>query len=202
MKRILLFSLFIACILLLSSCAQSYYALSPEKTTYIASNNLNDINLHYRYDILNESGNRKLSKKEKKQNIKIVAVKIINNTDHIINIGNNAAFFSGNTLIYPMDAISIRNNIKQSVPSYLWYLLLSPLTFSFNGSDPAPIGLLLGPGIAGGNMLVAGTANKSFYNELTKYDILNRDIQVGETVYGIVGFRDLDYVPLSIRLIE
>ncbi len=132
--------------------------------------------------------------------MKLVAVKITNNTDRIINIGNNAAFYTGKTMIYPMDVLSIENCLKQSVPSYLFYLLLTPLTFSFNGSDPMPVGLILGPLITGGNMLSAASANANLYNELMQYDILNRDIQVGETVFGLIGFKYLDYAPLTIKL--
>lgn len=189
-------------IFLFSGCAQSYYALNPPKIIYTASNNLEDISLNYRYDILSEKGNRKISKKERKNNVKLVAVKITNNTDKVINIGKNAAFFSGSSLIYPMDAISTRNNLKQSVPSHLLYLLLSPLTLSVNGSNPVPIGLILGPVISGGNMIVAANANNNFYKELVQYDILYRDIQPGETVFGLVGFRNLDYTPLTIKLLK
>ena len=140
------------------------------------------------------------AKKERKNNIKLVAVKITNNTDKVINLGTNAAFFVGNSMIVPMDVNSIKNRLKQSVPSHLFYLLLTPLTFTFNNSKPLPVGLILGPALSGGNMLVAGNANKKFYEELLQYDILNRDIQKGETVYGLVGFRNLDFSPLTIKI--
>ena len=202
MRKIIHFSLMLTFIFLLSGCAQSYYALDPTKSTYPASNNFEEITLNYRYDILSEKGNKKISKKERQNHIKLVAVKITNNTDKVINIGSNAAFFSGNSMITPMDAMSIKNNLKQSVPSHLLYLLLTPLTFSINESNPLPVGLILGPAISGGNMLVAGNANKKLNNELVQYDILNRDIQVGETVFGLVGFRNLDYIPLTIKQIK
>lgn len=192
----------LAFIFLFGGCAQSYYALNPTKIAYTASNNLEDITLNYRYDILSEKGNKKISRKERKHNVKLVAVKITNNTDTVINIGNNAAFFSGNSITYPMDAISTKNSLKQSVPSHLFYLLLSPLTLSVNGSNPFPIGLILGPAISGGNMLVAASANNNLYKDLVQYDILFRDIQPGETVFGLVGFRNLDYAPLTIKLIK
>lgn len=194
--------LMLAFIFLFSGCAQSYYALNPAKITYITSNNLEDITLNYHYDILREKGNTKISNKERKHNIKLVAVKITNNTDKVINIGTNAAFFCNNTLIFPLDAISTKNELKQSVPSHLLYLLLTPLTFSFNGSNAIPVGLFLGPIISGGNMLAASSANKNLYKELVQYDILYRDIQPNETVFGLVGFRNLDYAPLTIKLIK
>lgn len=119
-----------------------------------------------------------------------------------MNISKNAAFYNGNVILYPLDALTTRNALKQSVPSHLLYLLLSPLTLSVNGSDPFPVGLILGPAISGGNMIAAGSANKDFYNELSQYDILYRDINPGETVYGLVGFSNMNYAPLSIKLIE
>lgn len=202
MRKFIHSSLMLAFIFLFGGCAQSYYALNPTKIAYTASNNLEDITLNYRYDILGEKGNKKISKKERKHNVKLVAVKITNNTDTVINIGNNAAFFSGNSITYPMDAIATKNSLKQSVPSHLFYLLLSPLTLSVNGSNPFPIGLILGPAISGGNMLVAASANNNLYKNLVQYDILYRDIQPGETVFGLVGFRNLDYSPLTVKLIK
>jgi hypothetical protein len=111
-------------------------------------------------------------------------------------------FFSGGSKIFPLDAISLKNNIKQSLPSQLFYLLLSPLNLTLNNNDPIPIGYLLGPAISGTNIVVAGKANKNFYKELQQNDILYRDIRVGETVYGLVGFQNLDYAPLTIKLIK
>lgn len=202
MRKFIHYGLMLALIFLLSGCAQSYYALNPRRLTYTASNNLEDIKLDYRYNILSETGNKKMSKKERKHNVKLVAVKITNNTDNVITIGKNAAFFSGNSMIYPMDALTTKNSLKQSVPSHLFYLLLTPLTFSVNGSKPFPIGLILGPVISGGNMLAAGGANNKLYKELTEYDLLFRNIEPGETVCGLVGFKNLDYAPLTVRLIQ
>ncbi|MDD4970609.1 MAG: hypothetical protein PHT07_14380 [Paludibacter sp.] len=202
MRKFLHCSLLLAFIFLFTGCAQSYYAINPPKIVYTSSNNLEDITLNYHYDVLREKGNNKISKKEKKNNVKLVAIKITNNTDKVINIGNNAAFYNGSTMIFPMDLISTKNALKQSVPGYLFYLLMTPLTLSINNSKPYPIGLILGPLLTGGNMLAAGSANESLNKELVKYDILYRDIQPGETVFGLVGFRNMDYAPLTIKLIK
>lgn len=202
MRKNLFFGVLLTIIFMLGGCAQSYYPVNATRLSYSASSDFEDINLQYRYDIMNEKGNSKLAKKEKRHNIKLVAVKVTNNSAHVINIGSNAAFFSGNTIVYPLDAISIRSKLRQSVPSHLWYLLLTPLTFSVNNSNPVPIGLILGPAISGGNMITAGSANKKFFNELMDYDIMHRDIRPGETVYGLVGFKNMDYTPLTIKLIR
>lgn len=192
----------LAVVIILGSCAQNYYYIQPPKLNYTASNDLQDVKLNYRYDVLREAGNKKISKRERKNKLKLVAVRITNNTDKIINIGDNAAFYSGNTAIYPIDAISLKFSLKQSIPAYLLYLLMSPVTLSINYSKPIPIGLIAGPIIAGGNMLTASRANNKMYNELVQYDIMHLNIPPGETVYGLVGFRNIDYAPLTVKLIK
>lgn len=106
-----------------------------------------------------------------------------------------------------MDPMSIKNSIKQIVPAYLPYLLLSFLNLYVtkveNGvptTEYYRIGLILGPGITIGNMAVAGGANEDMLKELNNYNILNRDIQKGETVYGIIGFSMTGYRPISLQL--
>lgn len=202
MKKIIYATLFCAVMLLLGSCAQGYTSLNPQRMNYSSYNTLEDIQLCYRYDVLLEKGNTKMSKKEKKNNLKLLAVKITNNTSQTIRIGDNAAFYSGNTMVYPLDAISIKSSIRQSVPSYLWYLLFTPLTVTVNNTNTYRVGYLLGPLLTGGNMLRAADSNKKFYDELQIYDIMSQDIKPNETVYGLVGFRGIDYAPLTIKLIN
>lgn len=109
-----------------------------------------------------------------------------------------------------MDPKAVHTALKQIVPGYLPYLILTALTLNitkpndYGGytTDVYPIGFAVGPGITFGNMLVAGTANKNMLNELYNYNILSRDIPKGETVYGIIGVRDLGYIPISVRLKE
>ena len=202
MKKFIYNSILLAIIILFTSCAQSYYAINPTRIVYTASNNLEGISLDYRYDILNEKGNSKMSKKERSFDVKLVAMRITNNTSKVINIGNNAAFFSGNTAIYPLDVFSTERFLNQSAASHLFYLLLTPLTLTVSGASPVPIGLILGPAISVGNMLVASKANNDFNQELLQNDVLFLDIKPGETVYGLVGFKNIDFAPLSLKFIK
>lgn len=202
MNKSILYSLVTVIILTVSGCAQRYYAIEPSRFVYTTSNDTGAITLNYKYDVVHERKNTKMWKKEMKYNIKLVAVKITNNTDKVVSIGNNIAFYNGSSQVYPIDQIAVKDYLKQSVPSHLWYLLLSPITLTINGSSPIPIGLILGPGISLGNMLVASNANKKFSNELIQYDIINKEINPGETVYGLVGFRNLEYGTLSLKLIK
>ena len=94
---------------------------------------------------------------------------------------------------------------------YLLFLLLTPLNLNIynnssngygtevNNSHSYPIGLVIGPGISIGNMVVASTANTNFYNELLSFTI-SRDIENGQTIYCLIGFRDIGYEPLNLKL--
>jgi hypothetical protein len=49
------------------------------------------------------------------------------------------------------------------------------------------------------NMIVAGTANKSFKEEIEQYNIY-RQVHDGETIYALVAFRDIGKDEISLRL--
>lgn len=197
----------IIAIVLLYSCASTYKTISPERLNY-TSNNLDDgILFSYKYDALFESRNKKYAKHEEKENIKLLAIKITNNTGNKINIVNDAIFFAGDKPIAPMASSVIIDELEQNTPIYLLYLLLFPIKLYVTESDGFvtkqkeifPIGYILAPGISIGNMLVASNANKNFRREIYNYDI-NRDIENGQTTFFLVGFRDIGYDPLTLRL--
>lgn len=112
-----------------------------------------------------------------------------------------------------MEPMAVKESMKQIVPGYLPYLLLTFLKLyvthnndnnnykNVNNTaiESYPIGVIIGPGITIGNMAVAGSANKKMLNELYQYNIQGRDFQKGETVYGIIGVRDMGYSPISVK---
>jgi hypothetical protein len=49
-------------------------------------------------------------------------------------------------------------------------------------------------------MTVAGSANTQFKMELTRYNLLNKEIAPGETTYALVGIPDTGFQPLKILL--
>jgi hypothetical protein len=186
-------------------CAATYKPINPKTINYSINDLQDGIVFSYKYDVLREHGNKRYAKKENKMGIKLVAVKFTNNTDSSINIDRDVAFFSGQNQIIPLEPIAVKNTIKQKVPSYLPYLLLSFLNLyvSNGGSiESYPIGLVLGPAITIGNMVTAGTANAKMFKELNKYNLLHRDIKKGETVYAIVGLPRTGYNPLTVKIIK
>jgi hypothetical protein len=69
-------------------------------------------------------------------------------------------------------------------------------------SSSTPIGLVVGPALAGGNMLIASSANKNFKTELLNNSIKDREIKAGETFYGLIAINDNGFMPLSLEMIR
>lgn len=195
--------------MLLNSCASGYKKINPETLNYASKNIDHAILFEYKHDLLA----KKYKKKETKNNVKLIAVKITNNSEKEIVLGRDfKLFYENGNEVSIIETEKLFKTIKQSPASYLWYLLLSPIqlysgtTTTTNGNytetKPAnsfPIGLIVGPGLAGGNMAVAGSANKSFKMELLQFDLNGKTIKKGETVYGLIGTNSNNYDSIKIK---
>jgi hypothetical protein len=194
--------------LLLNSCASGYKKINPATINYASKSMGSTILLEYKYDLLD----KKYKKKETKTNVKLIAVKITNNTEKDIVLGRDfkLSYENGNEVIL-LETEKLFKTLKQSPASYLWYLLLSPVqlfsgtTTTSNGpiteTKPAnsfPIGLIAGPGLAGGNMIAASSANKHFQSELMQFDLIGKTIRKGETVYGLIGSLSNSYDSIKV----
>jgi hypothetical protein len=201
--------LLLSVLFLLTSCASGYKIINPKSLNYISKNTNEGLVLEYKYDLL---ANKKYQKKELKNNMKLVAVKITNNSevDYVFGKDVRLSFENGNDAQL-LEKDKTFASLKQSPASYLWYLLLIPVRLysntntSNNGiptrdeSSSFPIGFILGPSLAGGNILAASSANTNFKKELTDYDLIGKTIKKGETVYGIVGIQSSSYEGLKLK---
>ena len=195
----------LATIIILSSCASSYQKINPNRLNYNSIDTKNGISLEYKYNLLN----KKYAKKETKKGVKVVSIRVTNNSENDIVFGKDIklAYQNGNEL-YLMDKDNIFKSLKQNTATYLLYLLLTPMRLNVtetNGGtvvkeSSTPIGLFIGPGIAVGNMVAAGSANKKFKNELSEFDINGATIKKGETKSGLIGIKTDNYDALFIKL--
>lgn len=199
----------IASAVYLSGCAANYKKIQPSQLNYNSTVSNNNVELSYKYDVLRERGNKKYAKKEDKKAVKMVAVKITNNTEVDIIVSRDVKFFAGQSQVFPLEPQSARDLVKQNVLSYLPYALLTFTTLTITKSNSYsysqeryPIGLGLGPGVTIGNMVTAGNANKKMLSELYENNIMNKVIKKGETAFGIISLRGVDYSPLSIEVIS
>lgn len=199
-------TLLLSLIFLLNSCASGYRMINPEGLNYVSKNTNKEVSFEYKYDLLV----KKYAKKETKKGLKLVAVKLSNNTDRDLVFGKDIklTYENGNEL-YIMENEKVFKDLKQSVPSYLFYLLLTPINLyttktNSNGiqeeTSSTPIGLILGPALAGGNMIAAGSANKKFKTELLQYNIAGTMIKKGETKYGLIGIKAENYDAIKIKV--
>jgi hypothetical protein len=203
MNKLISSFIILSSIFIFMGCAASYRPINPPTLNYYSNDFQDGVGFSYKYDVLKEKGNKKYAKKEDKRNIRIVAIKLINNTDTTINIGRDLLFYSGQNQLNLMDPLTIKNSIKQVVPGYLPYLFLTLLQLNVSDGQTVesyPIGLVIGPAITIGNMAVAGSSNTSLFEELNEYNIIFKDIKKGETVYGIIGIHDEGYNPITIKL--
>lgn len=184
-----------------ASCAATYKKINPQTLQYPVIES--DSTFSYQNHVIRRAGNRKLARKELKARMQVVAVKIYNNTGQTLEYGKNFSIFSGSNELNLYAPAMASENIKQTAALYLLYLFLTPTRLYINSSTSSnsiPIGLFLGPGIALGNMAMASSANKRFKQELTEYDLFNKPIANGETVYGLITFNDNGFMPLTLKV--
>lgn len=192
-------------ITLLGSCASGYKTINPNTINYMSTSTDKKVKLEYKYELLD----KKYKKKELAKGIRLVAVKITNNSDRNLAFGKDIILtYDNGSTIYVMDNDKVFSSLKQSAASYLWYLLLTPMnlytTDTQNGfqtqTSSTPIGLVVGPGLAGGNMIAVGTANKKFKEDLLNYNLNGVTIKSGESISGLVGLRSDDYNAIKIKV--
>lgn len=207
MSKILSFFLMASIVM---SCASAYHPITPASVNYSNTNTKDDVSFSYHYDVLREHANKKYAKREPLKAIKVVAITITNSSSKPLTIGANAKLFSGDNEVVLIDPLTVHKELKQGVPVYLLYLLMTPITLNVGTTDShgarstnhTPIGYVLGPGLTLLNMLIAGGANQKFLKELTDYSLINKTIEPGQKVYGLIGIRDVGYNPLILKRID
>lgn len=197
-----------ACTLLGSGCAASYTPVQPERiATYQSSPVGSPLQFSYQYDALRQRGrNKRYAKKELKHGYHVVAVRITNSTASELNFSRDMVLYLGDRPTMSVAAPVAAQDMKQGVWIYLLYLLLNfnltNTTTTSYGQTITTSGAFIptGPFIAGGNILGATLANKNFQRDLERYDLTNRNIRPGETVYGLLSLRDPSVAPLRLEL--
>ena len=204
--RIIKITFLLVTIISLTSCASGYKLIEPKAINYISTKENDGVKLEYKYDLLR----KKYKKKERKKGIKLVAIKVTNNTDRDLVFGKDVTLtYLNNTKIYILENEKVFKTLKQSPASYLWYLLLTPVNFYTSetnqygiqeNTSSTPIGLVLGPGLAGGNMIASNSANKKFKTEMLNYNINGTTIKKGETKYGLIGIESESFEALTLNV--
>ena len=197
-QKIFLFSFLL---FLFTGCASGYKVINPDKLNYSSRADDKSVVLEYKYGLLTQ----RYARKETNNGLKLVAVKITNNCGKDIIFGKDIKLtYTGGNELAIQDEKQVYNTLKQGWAGYLLYLLLTPakLTTTSNGEQTSsiPLGYAIGPGLAIGNIVAAGSANENFKNELLKYNISGTVIKNGETVFGLIGVKSDSFDALKIKL--
>lgn len=196
----------VATTLISTGCAASYTRIQPERiASYQSAGNTPGVQVSYQFDALRQRGrNKKYGKKEHKKGYHVVALKVTNNTSQEINFSRDVELIYGDRPITPVPANQAATDMKQGVLIYLLYVLLNPTLGAevdpITGATSGGTTFYVGPFIAAGNMIGAGAANQNMRKEFNAYDLTNRNIKPGETVYGIVSLRETNLAPLRAQL--
>lgn len=158
--------------------------------------------MHYKYDILREAGNNKYAKKELSKNIRLVAVELTNRSDRAISFREDIEIYSGARKIMPLDPLYAKKELKQIAPLYMLWSLLWVVITKCDNDDCSSIPIPVGAAIGIINTVKASGANKNLLEDLMRYNMLNKTIEPGETVRGIISIAVESGQPLEIRMRE
>jgi hypothetical protein len=196
---------YLSFVVLFSSCAAGYRKINPVSLNYISKSTEGSVVLEYKYDLLKG----KYKKKEAAKGLKIVAVKITNNSENDLIFGKDIKLaYENDALLNIVDYNLMHSQIKQNVPVYLIYGLLTLLTVTITKSDPYNRegsvdvyhpGYVLGPGLVLGNMIVASSANTNLKKDLMDYDMTNKVIKKGETLHGLININSYNFDAIKIK---
>ncbi|OUJ72510.1 hypothetical protein [Hymenobacter crusticola] len=200
-----------ATLLAATGCAGSYHAIQPDRiSTYQSNSRSNEpLEFSYQYSALQQhGGNKKYTKKEHKRGYQVVAIRLKNNTSTDLDFSRDLELSFGDRPIMPVPPVQAAHDLKQGVAIYALYTLLNfnvggtTTTNQYTGQTTTTGGTFLptGPFIAAGNMIGAGTANANLRREFVRYDMANKVIHPGETVYGIISLRETNVAPLRLSL--
>ncbi|QDA59161.1 hypothetical protein [Hymenobacter jejuensis] len=194
-------------LLMATGCAGSYAPIRPNRiASYQSVTSQNaPISFGYQYSALATGGhNKKYVKRERKRGYQVVAVRVTNNTASELNFSRDTELYFGDRPVQPVPSLQASLDLKQGVWIYLLYLMANVNvggTYNANtGQTTGATFLPTGFAIAGGNILGASAANKNLQREFTSFDLTNRFIKPGETVYGIVSLREAGLSPLHLVL--
>lgn len=198
--RSIQFNVFCISVLVVCSCAGRYHPVLVRNLNYESVSTDDRVAMHYKYDVLRQAGNKKFAKKELAKNVRVLAVQFTNMTERPINFSKDIGIYSGSRTIIPLEPQYAKRELKQIAPLHLLWCLLWVNITTCDGYDCNSTLLPVGPVIGISNMLVASGANKRLYEDLVRYNMIDKTIDPGETVSGLITIAVESGQPLSIRM--
>lgn len=189
-------------IITLMSCASGYTKIKPDQVNFSSYSNTDSVSLEYQYASLP----KKYAKKEDTYNVRLLSVRIKNNSGRDLTFGKNLNLaYNNGSKVQLVDNKTAYSFLSQSSGGYLLYLALTPLKLVTGSQvtgevNVTPIGYFIGPGLALFNFLTASSSNKVFRNELETYNIVGKTIPNGGSLNGIVAIKSSTYDGLQLDI--
>ena len=182
--------IFIA-IILISGCARPYRKINMSAIPFKEYRQENTIDYSVRQGVLYNMKNYFFARREQKNDMSLIALKIVNKSDLPVNI-NDLQFTCGAVL--PVTTIKVTDYfdaIKQK-PGLYWLYSAGVVVYPRppRGSKkfiPLPFGLP----VAAANFAIAYKSNKKMLQDFQLLDLTNKVIQPHDSIQGILTFKNI-----------
>lgn len=182
--------IFIA-IILISGCARPYRKINMSAIPFKEYRQENTIDYSVRQGVLYNMKNYFFARREQKNDMSLIALKIVNKSDLPVNI-NDLQFTCGAVL--PVTTIKVTDYfdaIKQK-PGLYWLYSAGVVVYPRppRGSKkfiPLPFGLP----VAAANFAIAYKSNKKMLQDIQLLDLTNKVIQPHDSIQGILTFKNI-----------
>lgn len=199
------FTLAVLLIFLQFSCATGYKNVAPdtEGGHFYQEFTLDSISYGYDVDLFKTQAKKRYVKKAERQGVDIIGFKITNHSavDTLRPI-RDLRFYIGEKVVKPLTTKETQKLVKQGeVAHFAWYLIALPIPSVIDVVGPfvqVPIALI----IANYNLFRSGSENRRFMGNLKDNEVMYKNIPPGETIYGMVSFKDLPEGQLEFRKIK
>jgi len=199
---------FVLASLMLFSCARSFHTINP--AIYNFDNNkvlAEDINISYKYGCQELAQNKPYSRKERIKNIKLISIKIENqsNSEVTINKDNFVIKTASGRDIVIISSEEYSKAIRQYSETFALFYGLAGITYlsittpegkttTEWGYNPIPLVIGLG------NAIFAEVANSNQKKNLALYNIFGKTIMPNSTIYGLLAINETSFPELNFVL--
>jgi hypothetical protein len=196
---------------LLAGCASTFKPVNRQGLLYKSSTLSPEIEFAYSRNAMRDSRNSKYDRTALSSRTDIVAVKFQNKTDHPLSVKDDLTYFIGSKVVEPAEAATAIVHVRQKPAKYCLFLLMAPANIYGSSTSCTdgechsslafiPIGIIIGPVLAGINAAIASSANDGFRKEIQEHDLWGKTLAPGDSASGYLVFPNSSQKPLMARL--
>lgn len=186
--------------LLFTGCASPYRQIEPQQMVYHATpDTLRDCNVEitYRYNILENASNRKYVRMEKRSGISLLAVRIANYGHDTLYIPDDILIEARQSRVFPLEMDEAIDVFIQNESA-----IVNEVSGAANIQVNAGWGWVIPIAVSIPSMINASVetkANNRFINEMLDYYLVESNIPPGSTVSGLIALPVVSNTPLTFK---